>query len=241
MFSISVSAVDARARRAAKRIGLRAIKSRRNDPLHNHGKFMLINDCGIAHLGFKYDASAEDVIQFCRGLREENKLRHTAIHEAGHALAHIRLRILQTTATIVRDKDRLGAVHAEDSVWNAQEAAEQVLSLCSGYGALRACGYDDRDARLGADEDFEEAERLIEFWALESLEDWLKKAVEFHSTPKNRKAIGLLADGLLKYKTLSASFMDCLVDYSDGEMSESEWKQYREVILPRMGRTPSTA
>lgn len=61
---IPKSAHEARARRAAARIGLRAIKSRRFNPLENQGEFMLIDDRGIPLLGFKYDASPEEVIEY---------------------------------------------------------------------------------------------------------------------------------------------------------------------------------
>lgn len=61
---VSESALESRARRAAKRDGYRAIKSRRYDPLRNHGQFMVVDERNIACLGFNYDASAEEVIEF---------------------------------------------------------------------------------------------------------------------------------------------------------------------------------
>lgn len=65
LVSITKSAMEARARRAAKRIGLRAIKSRRHDPLNNYGEFMLLDD-RIPILGFRYDASPKEVIDYCK-------------------------------------------------------------------------------------------------------------------------------------------------------------------------------
>jgi hypothetical protein len=60
-------ALDARARRTAKRAGLLARKSRRYDPLDNLGGFMLVDPAtNFAQAGFKYDLSAEDVIDYCR-------------------------------------------------------------------------------------------------------------------------------------------------------------------------------
>lgn len=172
--------------------------------------------------------------------RSCNPQRTTAIHEAGHALAHIRLGICQGSATIVASGVQLGLVSAEDSNWNKEAAAEQVIALCAGYGALRVCGHDDQAARLGADCDFDKAKHLIEFWGLGDLEEWLQKTVEFLGTTENLKALEALSSALLEHQTLGASYMSLLVDYSDGEISEAEWRRYVDVTLPSTGRTPST-
>lgn len=63
--SISQHALDAKARRAAKRIGLYAIKSRRNDPLGNLGGFQVFDDSGLPVFGFNYSADAQEVIDYC--------------------------------------------------------------------------------------------------------------------------------------------------------------------------------
>lgn len=166
--------------------------------------------------------------------------RLTAIHEAGHALAHIRLGILQSKATIVPGDQSAGSVLAEDSAFTEEAAADQIIALCAGYGALQIFGHDDEDSRAGAGSDFEKAEELIDFFDLGNLEEWLQKTVEFVAAPKNKKAIEMLADGLMKHQTLGASYMDILVDYSDGEISESEWEHYVTSILPSRGLCPST-
>jgi hypothetical protein len=66
-FNSETSAMDARARRAAKRAGLVAKKSRwRQGTLDNHGGFMLIEPHRNNVLaGVRFDWSAEDVIGFC--------------------------------------------------------------------------------------------------------------------------------------------------------------------------------
>ena len=60
-------AVEARARRAARRVGLIARKTRwRRDSIDNFGDFMLIEPNGnYAVAGFRYDMTAEDVIAYC--------------------------------------------------------------------------------------------------------------------------------------------------------------------------------
>jgi hypothetical protein len=62
-----VAAVDSRARRAARRAGLVARRSRwRKYSLDNFGDFMLIDaEHNLPVAGYKFDCDAEDVIQFC--------------------------------------------------------------------------------------------------------------------------------------------------------------------------------
>jgi hypothetical protein len=61
------AALDSRARRAAKRAGLVAKKSRwRYDSVDNFGGFMLVNpryNCVVA--GSRFDMTAEQVIEYC--------------------------------------------------------------------------------------------------------------------------------------------------------------------------------
>lgn len=64
---MSEEAEKARARRAAYRVGLVARKSRRYHPLENLGGFILIDPTmNIPVAGFKWDLTAEDVIEYCR-------------------------------------------------------------------------------------------------------------------------------------------------------------------------------
>ena len=60
-------ALEARARRAAKRAGLRAVKSRKQESLDNFGGFMLVDlqTNGVVD-GRRYDLTPEDVIQICQ-------------------------------------------------------------------------------------------------------------------------------------------------------------------------------
>jgi len=60
-------ASDSAARRAAKRVGLQARKSRwRKDSIDNFGDFMLIDPVGnYVVAGARFDYTANDVIDFC--------------------------------------------------------------------------------------------------------------------------------------------------------------------------------
>ncbi len=67
MQDVSESALESRARRAARRVGLAARKSRwRANSIDNHGGFMIVDPMNnwVVH-GSRYDLSAEDVIDYC--------------------------------------------------------------------------------------------------------------------------------------------------------------------------------
>lgn len=65
--SQSPSAIDARARRAAKRVGLRIAKTRwRKGTIDNMGGYQILDlysNCVFA--GYRFDMSAEEVIEYC--------------------------------------------------------------------------------------------------------------------------------------------------------------------------------
>ena len=67
MTALSTKALEARARRAARRAGLVARKTRwRLDSVDNHGEFMLVDPrTNFAVTGSRYDLSAEEVIVYC--------------------------------------------------------------------------------------------------------------------------------------------------------------------------------
>ena len=64
---ISEDAIEARARRAARRVGLMARKSRwRMGSIENYGMFMLIDPYrNWVVAGERFDLTAEDVIAYC--------------------------------------------------------------------------------------------------------------------------------------------------------------------------------
>jgi hypothetical protein len=61
------AALDHRARRAAKRAGLKAVRSRwRRDSVDNRGGFQILEPYRNAIVaGVRFDLSAEEVIAFC--------------------------------------------------------------------------------------------------------------------------------------------------------------------------------
>lgn len=65
--SISENAIEARARRAARSVGLVARKSRwRLGSCDNYGEFMLTDERNVVVLGQRFDATPEEVIEYCK-------------------------------------------------------------------------------------------------------------------------------------------------------------------------------
>jgi hypothetical protein len=64
-------ALEARARRAAKRIGLYATKSRASEGVDNHGGFMLVEpNRNLPVHGWRFELTAQDVIEYCEECTE---------------------------------------------------------------------------------------------------------------------------------------------------------------------------
>ena len=120
-----------------------------------------------------------------------------AIHEAGHAVAHVRLGLDHDGANIIPDEDgQLGGAAGEgqEHVEGERGAKHVVLAFCAGYAALVAAGHAEDTARVGADDDFEQAREVIDSWGLPGgFESWQAQAVELMSRPENVAAVALVA------------------------------------------------
>ncbi|MGW8311123.1 MAG: hypothetical protein ACWGNB_08680 [Thiogranum sp.] len=155
----------------------------------------------------------------------------TAIHEAGHAIAHYRLDIFQGNVSIEPDpkKNTLGRLTAEgeEDVWTREDAQSQVLALYGGYAALLAAGYPQDVAERVARSDFETAEQLIKSWELGTPDEWQTKSIELMAQPGNVAAVRRLADQLLQDRTVDGQLIDVLIDVADGKITEAELAQFR--------------
>ncbi len=157
--------------------------------------------------------------------------QQTAIHEAGHAVAHCRLSIEHDGAHIVPDDEAglLGAAIGAGirHVWSEPEAQSMVIAFCAGYGALIAAGYPDDVAIAGTDDDFGQAQQLLSFWSLSGhLDDWKARAVQLMRKPENVAAVALVARHLLDRERLDGEFVDVLVEVADGESTEADLHRY---------------
>ena len=156
--------------------------------------------------------------------------RATAIHEAGHVVAHIRLNIEYGHVTIAPKGDTLGAATAagQEHVWKKEDAGPMVIAFCAGYAAMIAAGYSEEDARRGCDDDFEQAAELLDYWGLpDGLEAWQPRAVELMRSPENVSAVALFAEHLLRHERLEADYLDVLIELADGAITEADFAHYR--------------
>jgi hypothetical protein len=64
MYSTHPKALESRARRMARQNDLFMSKSRRKLGLENAGEFMLFDSRNIPYIGWHYDATAEEIIEF---------------------------------------------------------------------------------------------------------------------------------------------------------------------------------
>ena len=152
----------------------------------------------------------------------------TAVHEAWHAVAHVRLGILQWHATIEPlDADLAGSVLADDSVWNRDDAENQALALYAGYAACLAAGLSPELAAVGCDDDFAKAEVLISDWRIGDVAKLTRRAVDLMSQPENIKAVQVIAQELLVEGVLHFKWLDLLVDVADGHATEQEYQQFK--------------
>lgn len=164
---------------------------------------------------------------------EDEVLRQTAIHEAGHAVAHVRLRLDHDGAHIIPDGESLlGAAAGEGQrhVWDKDQAGPVVLACCAGYAACLAAGYADDKARAGTEADFVEAGEVIEHWGLDGgIEAWQSESAELMSRPENRAAVALVAEHLLQRKRLDGDYVEVLIGMADGITTEAEFAQYLQL------------
>ena len=156
----------------------------------------------------------------------------TAVHEAGHAVAHVRLGILQWHATIEPlDADLAGSVLADDSVWNRDDAENQALALYAGYAACLAAGLSPELAAVGCDDDFAKAAALISNWCVGDVAELTRRAVDLMSQPENIKAVQVIARELLIERVLRVESIDLLVDVADGAVSAQEYHRFKALFV----------
>ena len=172
----------------------------------------------------------------------EREKRYTAIHEAGHAVAHKRLhggRFDLKETTIQRDEDSLGHCSYEEILQELgmgetdekgkYHFSHEVTKLLSGYAANVVAGVNPKRARRGCDSDFEKAEEIIAGWKLPPLPEQIKAALDLMARPENRRAVDLLASELLKNVTVPPSDVECLLEVADGKET-LELYQHEKII-----------
>lgn len=152
----------------------------------------------------------------------------TAIHEAGHAVAFVRLFPARVCGdvSIEPEEGRLGGhigeeltvcLNTADEQAEAQFEAEAVY-CCAGYAAMLAAGYPEEQAIELCESDFVEAGHRLEVGK--------RKAVELMRRPENRLAVERVAEELLHRKRLDGDHILVLIDVADGETTVEEYHAY---------------
>lgn len=152
-----------------------------------------------------------------------------AIHEAGHAVAHIRLGQAFASVTIEPDaaKGQWGSLTGEgrDHVYTREDAEAQVLCSLGGHAALIAAGYDHESSVQGTDGDIDDAELILADWLPgDNIEGWLQRTVAMMQEPANTKAVSRITKELLLRRTVPFDAVDCLVEVADGNLSEGDYQ-----------------
>jgi len=63
----------------------------------------------------------------------------------------------------------------------------------------------------------------------DDLEAWLAQAVELMRRPENVAAVALLAEHLLRHKTLDGDYLGVLVELADGNCTEAEFARHLQL------------
>lgn len=176
--------------------------------------------------------------------KKDSELRKTALHEAGHCVAFIRLfpNRYGVSVTIVPNEglDLLGLFLAESvdfpigdsepemTAFHA-ELELQALCCCAGYAAMIAAGFSQQEAEEGCEIDFYNAKKFSR-----RPETSKKNAVDLMRQEKNIRAVGRIADELLIRKTIDYDVTEVLVDLIDGETTEEEYRLFVKFRYPAL-------
>lgn len=151
----------------------------------------------------------------------------TAIHEAGHTVAQVRLGIPQLSVTIIPRGWRAGACLSECDPWSAEGALNQAIAYYCGWAACVVAGWANEEAREGCDDDFEAAHDLAMHWALPDGDAIRTRAVELMR--ENEAAVRLVAEHLVERKHLDDDIVAVLVEVADGEASSDDLERYLQL------------
>ncbi|MBU2835959.1 hypothetical protein HF673_09320 [Acidithiobacillus thiooxidans] len=161
----------------------------------------------------------------------DEDLAATAVHEAGHLLAAIRLKLYPGTTTIIPNEEEGTAGHSchdivefpadatDEDIIASGMAQKLGIHSMAGAAALQLMGISEKDSLLGADSDIEAAMRLLGGLGAEF---YLDKALSLFHQENNPAALRLLAVQLLLHKTIGAGYAEQIVDVADDEATMAE-------------------
>lgn len=185
----------------------------------------------------------ENVVQLIDwSIQDREKARHNLIHQAGLTVARCRLNVPEEMEPMEAEQQQGEMEHPAPTAGAASEGhvADQLLTLATGYGALRAAGYAESDARRGAQGEIKRMQELLESGRLGALDEWLARGVNFMKKPENVRAVELVAEELRTHGKLRDG-IDELIDVADGKipMEEYEWVSRRSRSAKKRQRPTS--
>lgn len=155
-----------------------------------------------------------------------NSTTITAIHEAGHAVACLRLFEWRLSEYITIEADNESAGHHITEALDENEPREildhDALYACAGYAALVAAGYPEHLAEQGCGSDFSRAEQA----SSQQLEVVKQQAVVMMQRSENIHAVAIIAEKLEEQRWLDGDHLRVMLDFADGEITETEYGQY---------------
>lgn len=164
----------------------------------------------------------------CKG-----RLRATAIHEAGHAVAFERLLPMSYSGALsITPGDGKAGFHqqeevsilADDHSTEAdQELHNEAVVYCAGYAACIAAGYSEHEAAEGCGSDFD---RVLDPNQLEAIK---REAVALMRKPENIDAVNRIADELMVRKQIDGDMLMALLSVATGEATEADYLEYLQL------------
>lgn len=159
-----------------------------------------------------------------------NDDQNTAIHEAGHAIASARLGLEIELVSINPHEDSLGHVAGDFNYGpDSNYFASCATVLCAGWAALIVSGCSDVDASIGCDGDFTKVVEIAAGWKLPPIQHWKQEAIKLLSAPENIKAINLLANQLIRHRTVGPNFVATMIEIADGESTIDDLVRYERM------------
>ena len=163
--------------------------------------------------------------------------KHTACHEAGHAVAFHRLFNNRESGdlTIFPSGGTAGKHQAEALTFDVdtliepaevEERENEALYSCAGYAALIVSGHSEEVASLGCESDFHCAQSNSE----RSLDIVKDAAVELMKQPENTRAVALIAGELERRETLDGAHVEVLMELLDGKLTRDEYENYLQLL-----------
>ena len=165
-----------------------------------------------------------------KATNSDTPLKTAAFREAGHAVAHNRLRGPRRypgMLSIISYANGGGSMAREEWSADAEYMQDKVVILCAGYTACIASGIEDAMAMQSCYFELAKAKEIVADWHLAPFEELLEDAADLMWQPENRRAVARLADELSRHLILLPQEIDVLIDVANDAISEAELARLR--------------